>query len=107
MIADSKNNSTTTYKALWESGRTVELHYMLQNADDDGYTDDPNYRQSAITSSDNFNAKEIDGYNYTKTTTEKINRIKHYYFHYTRNTYTISYYYKDLNLKSKNGNPFR
>ena len=103
MLASSANNSTTTYTADWEKGSRVELHYMLQNADNDKETDDQNYRQSAITSSDGFNAKEIDGYTYTYTTTEKINRIKHYYFHYTRNTYTISYYYKDLNLKSKTG----
>ena len=103
MLASSANKSTTTYTSLWRTGTQVELHYMLQNADDDKETDDQNYRQSAITESDGFNAKEIDGYTYTYTTTEKINRIKHYYFHYTRNTYTISYYYKDLNLKSKTG----
>ena len=100
MIADSKNNSTTTYKALWENGWTVELHYRLQNADDNEYTDDSNYRQSAI-SSGNFTAKEIDGY--TNEPEKDYYKDGHYYFHYKRNTYTISYYYKDRNLESKTG----
>ena len=102
MIDGSENNSTTTYKALWESGRTVELHYMLQNADDDDYTDDPNYRQSAITSG-GFTAKEIDGYTHTGTDYDNQWNPTEYYFYYKRNTYTISYYYKGLNLGSKTG----
>ena len=44
MINDKTNGSITTYTAIWEQGDEVVLHYMLQNADDDGYTDDPNYR---------------------------------------------------------------
>ena len=85
MIDGSENNSTTTYKALWESGRTVELHYMLQNADDDDYTDDPNYRQSAITSG-GFTAKEIDGYTHTGTDYDNQWNPTEYYFYYKRNT---------------------
>ncbi|WP_199612706.1 InlB B-repeat-containing protein, partial [Blautia sp. OF03-15BH] len=107
MLASSANKSTTTYTSLWRTGTPVELHYKLQNADDDEYTDDEKYRQSATSYRNaTFNAKEIDGYTYTYTETKNIptdgNTVKHYFFHYTRNTYTISYYYKDLELKSKN-----
>ena len=105
MLASSANKSTTTYTSLWKTGTPVELHYKLQNADDDEYTDDEKYRQSATSYRNaTFNAKEIDGYTYTYTETENIptdgNTVKHYFFHYTRNTYTISYYYKDLELGS-------
>ncbi len=100
MIASSANKSTTTYTSLWRTGTPVELHYKLQNADDNEYTDDEKYRQSA-TSYNNatFSPKEIDGYtNEPKKTSYKDG---HYFFYYKRNTYTISYYYKDLNLGSK------
>ena len=112
MLASSANESTATYTSLWSTGTPVELHYKLQNADDDEYTDDEKYRQSATSYRNaTFSAKEIDGYTYTYTTTEtkteKINgknvKVKHYYFHYERNTYTISYYYKDQDLGSKTG----
>ncbi|MEI3192716.1 MAG: hypothetical protein V8S22_01350 [Lachnospiraceae bacterium] len=68
MIAGSANNSTTTYKALWETGTPVELHYMLQNADDNEYTDDPTIdNQQLHYSNATFTPKEIDGYTHTDT----------------------------------------
>lgn len=105
MIGSKTNGSTTTYTARWENGTKIILHYMLQNADDDGYTDSKKFYQEAYTSSGSFNAKSIYGYSNvdSKNTTKTINGVKNYYFYYNRNTSSITYYFNDTVIDTKNG----
>ena len=72
MIGSQTNGSTTVYTGRWENGTKVILHYMLQNADDDGYTDSEKFYQEAY-SSGNFSAKSIYGYKNVKSENKKIN----------------------------------
>ncbi|MGC4020354.1 MAG: InlB B-repeat-containing protein [Muricomes sp.] len=90
MLQSKDDGSTTTYKANYQQGNTVELHYMLQNANDNDYTDSPLYRQSAVTSG-NFSAKAIDGFTNTKTETKTQNKVTHYYFYYDRSSYKLTF----------------
>ena len=88
---EAQNNATIDYSGSWEEEtEKVELHYMLQNAADDLYTDSPLYRQSANTTG-SFNAKDIDGFKWKNTETKNIDRITHYYFYYTRLSSTINF----------------
>ena len=103
MLSSTKNMSTTKYTASYKDGATVKLHYMLQNADDNEYTDDERYSQDAIEAygSRDYSAKDILGYikNGSRTVTE--GGIKNYYFYYDRKTYQIEYYYAGENLKTE------
>ena len=101
------NGATIVYNGVWESGKTVYAHYMLQNADDNNYTESTAYGQEAtISYNGSFTGKEIDGFTYSTSETKNISGITHYYFYYTRNKYNISYYYKSTTLKTLNNVPF-
>ncbi len=98
-------DKVTEYTAQWTNGTTVYLHYMLQNADDDGYTDSPKYYQAAVEEiGSEYSAKQIDGFTHYDALdyTSNENRYKHYYFHYNRNTYSIDYYYGSQKLNTIN-----
>ncbi|MCI5902340.1 MAG: InlB B-repeat-containing protein, partial [Blautia sp.] len=101
MLKSSTNGSTTTYKAQWQSGSKVVLHYMLQNADNDEYTDSEKYGQEAYSASSSFNAKEIYGFTNVDSESKTISNVKHYYFYYNRKTYSIQYNYKSEKIDTK------
>lgn len=92
MIVNKNNGETTTYYARYQTGRNVELHYWLENAENNQYTDSPLYRQSAVTNAD-FDPKDIQGFTWKETTTEKNNKgqVVVYNFYYKRNTYTLDF----------------
>ena len=102
MIGSQTNGSTTVYTGRWENGTKVILHYMLQNADDDGYTDSEKFYQEAY-SSGSFSAKSIYGYKNVKSENKKINGVTNYYFYYDRNTSSITYYFNDTVIDTKTG----
>lgn len=91
-LIGSSTSTGTTFTADYTSGTKVELHYMLQNADDDGYTDMDAYRQSAITTSTDFGQKQIEGYDIERKEYKYVDDVKHYYFYYTRKNFNIEYY---------------
>ncbi len=91
-LIGSSTSTGTTFTADYTSGTKVELHYMLQNADDDGYTDMDAYRQSAITTSKDFGQKQIEGYDIERKEYKYVDDVKHYYFYYTRKNFNIEYY---------------
>lgn len=107
MIASTNNGSTTTYNSTWGAKNKFELHYMLQNTDDNRYTDSPDYRQhNALSDSEGYNQKDIAGFK--KETSHDDNGdvvvgedgLKHIYFYYTRETYNVDYYYGSKLLNS-------
>ncbi|MCH4222936.1 MAG: InlB B-repeat-containing protein, partial [Solobacterium sp.] len=102
LVADTdilpSNGTTRTYYGYYPGNtQKYELHYYLQNANDDGYTDSPDYQQTAY-AQNTFLAKTILGYEHDSS------RDKGYYaqdgkewvyvqeFYYTRNTYNIEFY---------------
>lgn len=111
MLNNTSNGSSTSYTASWKSGSSVYLHYMLQNTDDNGYTDSEKYSQAAIrgTGDKDYTAKDIAGYTYItgtpsgyqSTYTDSTTGVKHYYFYYDRKTYDIDYYFGSEKLTTK------
>ncbi|MCQ2567586.1 MAG: InlB B-repeat-containing protein, partial [Mogibacterium sp.] len=102
MLQDVTDKTTTTYKASYESGSKVILHYMLQNADNDNYTDEDKYRQVAYANG-TFTAKSIFGFENVKSESKKENDVLNYYFFYKRASYNIDYYYGSNKLDTKSG----
>ena len=100
MLNSKTDKSTTQYYAEWKNGNKVILHYMLQNADDDNYTDSEQYYQEAYTDG-GFSAKQIDGFTNVKSENKIVSGITNYYFYYNRDTYSITYYYKTAKLEEK------
>ncbi len=87
LIYNSKNGSTTTYKAVLKEGTNlIEAHYWLENADDNNYTDSPVYRQN-LWVVDGLNPKEIEGFSSSKVVREN----GRYDFYYDRLTFDIAY----------------
>ncbi|MDD7718193.1 MAG: InlB B-repeat-containing protein, partial [Eubacteriaceae bacterium] len=95
-----------TYTANFQNGTKVILHYMLQNAEDSKYTDAERYRQEAYSSSDNWSAKQIEGFTNTRKEDKTENGVTNWYFYYSRNQYQIDYKYKSEDIKSIKNIPF-
>lgn len=105
MIADSTNGSTSSFVGIWQNGDDVTAYYMIQNTEDDSYSEAVEYTQTLITDKDNFSAKQLDGVTNESSKTKWETRTGGYnvYFYYTRNEYNIDYYYQSTKLSSENG----
>ena len=80
MLSSLDNGSTTTYSIVWTSyTKIAELHYMLQNAEDDNYTDSENYQQEFVHGG-TWNQKDI--YGFEKERNEQKNRSQGQQPHY-------------------------
>ena len=96
-----KSGTSITYTAQWTtSASTYTVHYWLQNADDDGYTDSKVYSQTYTSSSGNLSAKDITGYTYDHGNSG-ASGVTEYNFYYNRDTYKIDYYYGSDLLDTK------
>ena len=96
-----KSGTSITYTAQWTtSASTYTVHYWLQNADDDGYTDSEVYSQTYTSSSGNLSAKDITGYTYDHGNSG-ASGVTEYNFYYNRDTYKIDYYYGSDLLDTK------
>lgn len=96
-----KSGTSITYTAQWTtSASTYTVHYWLQNADDDGYTDSEVYSQTYTSSSGNLSAKDIRGYTYDHGNSG-ASGVTEYNFYYNRDTYKIDYYYGSDLLDTK------
>ncbi len=104
------NSKEITCSAIWNGGTALrKLEYWLQTEDGTGHEIAEKYTQILYGSGD-FSAKSIDGFSYVrkenvterieidgKNQTVTVNR-----FYYNRNSYTITYKYKDQTIKVEN-----
>ena len=118
MLTRTTNGSTTYYYADWPSSvHTVYLHYWLQNIDGTDYEDSAKYYQESVCGNSGFGAKSIDGFTVDsslevcygsdgKTKVSNGSSARYFNFYYTRNEYTLDFYYGSEKLKSVSSIPF-
>mgnify|MGYP002769028490 CR=1 FL=1 len=119
MILRADSSNRKTYTANWRTGLiTKQVDYYLQSANDPNvYELSSKYSQFYNNQANTkLNPKNIAGFTITETPSGYSNStgydyestyvVDHYRFYYTRNTYSIDYYYNGSNINTISSIPF-
>lgn len=119
MILGADSSNRKTYTANWRTGLiTKQVDYYLQSANDPNvYELSSKYSQFYNNQANTkLNPKNIAGFTITETPSgysdstgydyESTYVVDHYRFYYTRNTYSIDYYYNGSNINTISSIPF-
>lgn len=119
MILGADSSNRKTYTANWQTGLiTKQVDYYLQSANDPNvYELSSKYSQFYNSQANTMlNPKNIAGFTITETPSGYSNStgyyygstyvVDHYRFYYTRNIYSIDYYYNGSNINTISSIPF-
>ena len=108
MIEDCGDDNKVVFVAEYQSGDKCYVQYWLQNVDGNGYTVEERYSQPIYTNS--LTGKALYGFSYDSSLNDhvsngKIDNVTYdvvYNFYYKRDKFSITYMYKDEELKTIN-----